>query len=188
MSAQSRPPLSDAVNFLSFLQRYRNDRGALANLRGSISETRRANAWPLLAGFKGADAIGNHAYETVAALWAGDADSHASDSMNLGATLAKLKSEHNSFELRFKRLLTCDRAEIPDRVATVVHAAQAKGMAVSYARLLSDLLCWGDDVKVSWAKSFWGAVDAENTINPDLLDAESAIVNTAMQGSTEVGA
>ena len=189
MSAQSRPPLPDAVNFISFLQRYRNDRGALANLRGSLSEARRANAWPLLAGFQGGRAIGSCAHETVAALWAGDAESTARDSLNLGNTLAELKGDHSSFELRFKRLLTCDRAEIPRHVTPVVHAAQAKGKPVSYARLLSDLLCWGDDVKVSWAKAFWGAFEAENDLNPDLLDSAPATTptNTAMPDEKEAG-
>lgn len=189
MSAQSRTPLPDAVNFISYLQRYRKDRGALANLRGSLSKARRANAWPLLAGFQSGGAIGNCAYETVAALWAGDAEAHAADSQNLGTTLAELKGGHSSFELRFKRLLTCDRTEISEHVAAVVHAAQAKGKSVSYARLLSDLLCWGDDVKVSWAKAFWGATETEDNLNPDLPDsAPISTMNTAISDGEEVDA
>jgi CRISPR system Cascade subunit CasB len=143
-----------AVPFIAFLQRYRTDRGALANLRGALSDARKPNAWPLLAGFKGA--IGDPAYEIVAALWACDPDLDC-DTGSLGDTLARLKTDNNSFEGRFKRLLTCDRDEITVRVAPVVRAAQAKGMSINYSRLLSDLLWWNDIVKIEWAKAFWGA-------------------------------
>lgn len=161
-----------AVSFMEFLQRYRNDRGALANLRGALSESRLPRAWPLLGGFPAA--IGNRACETVAALWAGAPDSDSATIGNLGETLRHLAGEHTSFELRFKRLLTCDAAEIAERVAPVVRAAQAKGQHVNYTRLLSDLLWWNDRVKIEWAKAFWGAAEAEASINPELLDTEDA--------------
>ncbi|OGV64081.1 MAG: type I-E CRISPR-associated protein Cse2/CasB [Lentisphaerae bacterium RIFOXYB12_FULL_65_16] len=171
--SQARPPLENATRFIAFLQqRYRGDRGALANLRAALSETRRYRAWPLLGGFHGA--IGNPAFETVAALWAADADSHASDSADLGDALRKLSGEHNSFDGRFRRLLTCDRDEIAERVAPVVRAAQAKGVPVNYARLLSDLLCWSDDAKLRWAKSFWGAPEDEAALAAGLLDSDGA--------------
>ena len=82
----------------------------------------------------------------------------------LGDTLARLKTDNNSFEGRFKRLLTCDRDEIAVRVAPIVRAAQAKGMSVNYTQLLSDLLWWGDIVKVEWAKAFWGAPADEEVL------------------------
>lgn len=171
MSGNPRQPLSTAVSFLSYLERYRRDRGALASLRGALSETRRPNAWPLLAGFK--QAIGNRPYETVAALWASDVDLAAS-SGNLGETLAAVMRENNSFEGRFKRLLTCDREEIAERVAPLVNAAQRKGVRVNYAQLLSDLLCWGDEVKVRWAQAFWGGGDAAQAGGADLPDGTEA--------------
>lgn len=167
MSTNDRPPLPVTVSFFSYLQRYRHDRRALAKLRGAVSDARRPNAWPLLGGFPGA--IGCRAFETVAALWADDAEL-ADDAGNLGNTMAKLKTDNNSFEGRFKRLLTCDRDEIAERVAPLVRAAQAKGKRVSYTQLLSDLLCWGDEVKVRWAEAFWGAAEADAGINPELLD------------------
>ena len=160
---------NNAVSFIAFLQRYRNDRGALANLKGALSDARKPNAWPLLAGFP--VAIGNSAYETVAALWACDPDLDGAYGC-LGDTLARLKGEHNSFEGRFKRLLTCDRDEIAERVAPVISAAQTKGISVNYTQLMSDLLWWGDEVKVRWAKSFWGAAEPDDAIDPSLLDAE----------------
>lgn len=159
-----------AVSFMKYLQRYRDDRGALANLRGGLSDARKPNAWPLLGGFPGA--IDNPAYETVAALWA-ITDRHECEDGCFANTCRDLagcydakagKFEHDSFQTRFKRLLTCDRDEIASRVVPVVRAAQAKGLAVNYTRLLSDLLWWNDSVKVDWAKAFWGApVDEEVT-------------------------
>ena len=146
--------------FFDYLKRYASDRGALANLRGALSEARRANAWPLLGGFQHGAAIGKSAFEKVAGLWASDPDTSPTNG-NFGATLARLKTDHNSFEGRFKRLLTCDKEEIVDRVVPVVRAAQAKGVAVNYPRLLSDLLCWNDKVQVEWARAFWsGATEA----------------------------
>ena len=51
----STPHLNDrAVAFMAFLQRYAADRGALANLRGALSDARRHRAWPLLGGFPSA--------------------------------------------------------------------------------------------------------------------------------------
>ncbi len=147
-----------ATAFLEFLRRYQKDRGALANLRGALTEARRPNAWPLLGGFPGA--IGNPAYETVAGLWAADPEGNCATG-NLGNTLAALVGEHNSFEGRFKRLLACDPDELPARVAPVVRAAQAKGVRVNYAQILSDLLHWDDDRRTAWAKAFWGAPEDE---------------------------
>jgi CRISPR system Cascade subunit CasB len=164
----------DAARFLDHLHRkYAHDRGALANLRGAFTDARRPNAWPLLAAFPGA--IGNPAYETVAALWASGPDLGCATG-NLGDTLARLKTDHNSFDGRFKRLLTCDHAEIPVRVVPVVRAAQAKGVSVNYAQLLSDLLWWNERVRVEWAKAFWGTTEPDNAINPDLIDKEEVPV------------
>ncbi len=158
-----------AVAFVHSLQRYKEDRGALANLRGALSEARRPNAWPILGAFK--DAIGDRRYEVVAALWA-MAPELACSAGNLGDTLAQLKGEHNSFEGRLKRLLSCDFNEIPERIVPVVRAAHAKGMHVNYTQLLSDLLWWGDHVQVAWAKSFWGAAEPDDGVAANLMDSE----------------
>ncbi|OPZ30605.1 MAG: CRISPR-associated protein Cse2 [Lentisphaerae bacterium ADurb.BinA184] len=165
----STPHLHDrAVAFMAFLQRYAADRGALANLRGALSDARRHRAWPLLGGFPGA--IGNPAFETVAALWAGDPAGDRPNAGNLGDTLHSLAKENKSFEGRVKRLLTCDRDEIAERVAPLVRAARAKGVKVNYARLLSDLLWWNDRVQVEWAKAFWGVGEPADAIALGMLD------------------
>ena len=153
------------VPFFEYLKRYQLDCGALANLRGALSDARRANAWPLLGGFQGGVAIGKPAFEKVAALWAAnnriDADEGClADTCRVLAGKYDGKSgkfEHDSYQARLKRILTCDKDEIVVRVVPVVRAAQAKNIAVNYPRLLSDLLVWNDRVQVDWARAFWGA-------------------------------
>ena len=174
--AKQRPPIETASRFIKYLGQYSNDRGALANLRAALSEARRHRAWPLLGSFPGA--IGDEKYELVAALWAADPANAASD-RNLGATLHALAAEHNSFEARFKRVLTADREEAPRLVAPLVRAALAKEVPVHYARLLSDLICWGDDVKVEWAKAFWGAGELEGADSGGVHLARSNITKEA---------
>ncbi len=174
--AKQRPPIEPASRFIKYLGQFNNDRGALASLRGALSETRRHRAWPLLGGFPGA--IGDEKYELVAALWAAD-PANATLDRNLGATLHALTAEHNSFEGRFKRILTADREEAPRLVAPLVRAAQVKGVPVHYARLLSDLICWGDDVKVEWARAFWGDGEAVDKNDGGLHPALSDITKEA---------
>src|SRR3972149_4752044 len=138
MSTNPRPPLAMAVSFLAYLQRRcRDDRGALASLRGALSEARRPHAWPLLAGFN--HAIGHPAYETVADL--GASSERQTQTGCLADTCRVLagtydgktgRFAHDSFQSRFKRMLTCDRSEIADHIAPVVRAAQAKDVPVNY--------------------------------------------------------
>jgi hypothetical protein len=164
-------PHQSAEAFIKYLQRYKDDRGALANLRGALSEARRPNAWPLLGGFP--SAIGDRRYEVVGALWAYDPDGECAVG-NMGNTGARMHGENNSFEGRFKRLLTCDVTEIADRVVPVVRAAQTKDVRVNYTQLLSDLLWWNDRTRENWAKAFWGAKEPDVDQNAE-LDAEEPL-------------
>ena len=49
---------------------------------------------------------------------------------NMGATCRRLAAGNNTFEGRFRRLLSCDRVEICERLRPVVLAAKAKGAPV----------------------------------------------------------
>jgi CRISPR type I-E-associated protein CasB/Cse2 len=168
------------VAFIKYLQRYKDDRGALANLRGALSEARRPNAWPLLGGFP--PAIGDRRYEVVGALWT-SSDGQETENGCLADTCREIagkydakmgKFEHDSVQSRFKRLLTCDAAEIVDRVVPVVRAAQTKDVRVNYTQLLSDLLWWNERTRVNWAKAFWGAKEVDVDQNAG-LDAEELL-------------
>jgi hypothetical protein len=62
-------PKSEAKRLLEYLRRFKNDRGALADLRCALtaSPAKRARAWALLARVGG---VGNRLVETVAGLFA----------------------------------------------------------------------------------------------------------------------
>ena len=154
MSNSTSNPQEAVAKFLAHLRGLKNDRGAMANLRGALKPAQRHRAWPLLAPVGG---IGRPIYETLAGLYAHHPDE--SRTGNLGATCRQLSAEHNSFDGRFRRLLTCDREEICERLVPVILAAKAKGVPVNYERLFVDLCYWSDRVKENWAREYWGGAE-----------------------------
>ncbi|MBW7907314.1 MAG: type I-E CRISPR-associated protein Cse2/CasB [Kiritimatiellae bacterium] len=145
-----------AKPFVEYLDRYKNDRGALAHLRGGLSDNLRPRTWPLLGGFSGKSIIGDRRFEIVAALWAYSPELDV-DEVNLGETIRAMtgKGGEGSMDIRFRRLLSCSHEEITERVVPLVRMAQAKDVRIGYARLLSDLLWWGENVRIAWARSYW---------------------------------
>ena len=152
MSTNQPSPKETAATVLAYLRQLRQDRGAMADLRGALNPARRARAWPLLARVGGID---QPIHETVAGLFAYHPDE--TQAGNLGTTCRRLAGENNSFDGRFRRLLSCDRDEICERLRPVILAAKAKGIPVNYEELFADLVYWGDNVKARWAREFWGA-------------------------------
>ena len=155
MSADQFDPKELAARLLAHLRQLKNDRGAMADLRCVLNPTKRPRAWPLLGRF----GIGNPRVETVAGLFAYHPDE--THTGNLGTTCLRLKLQNESFDARFRRLLTCDREEICERLRPVVLAAKAKGIPVNYEELFADLWYWGGRVKERWAREYWGAPQAE---------------------------
>jgi CRISPR system Cascade subunit CasB len=151
MSDNQPDPKQTAAEVLAYLRRLRNDRGAMADLRCALSPSRRARAWPLLARVGGID---RPIYETVAGLFA--YHSEETHTGNIGTTCRRLAGENNSFDGRFRRLLSCERAEIGERLRPVILAAKPKGIPVNYEELFADLVYWGDNVKARWAREYWG--------------------------------
>ena len=152
MTTNQPHPKQIAADVLMYLRRLRNDRGAMADLRCALSPARRARAWPLLARVGGID---RPIYETVAGLFAYHPDE--THSGNIGTTCRCLAGENNSFDGRFRRLLSCERDEICDRLRPVILTAKAKGIPVNYEELFADLVYWGDNVKARWASDYWSA-------------------------------
>jgi len=125
----------------------------MANLRCALTDARQCRAWPLLGEI---DGIGDTVIETVAGLYATHSDE--ADKGNLGLLCKALSGENNTFEGRFKRLLTCTtREDVCAHLRPIVTAAKAKGHPVNYYGLTVDLLYWSDNVRVRWAQAFWGA-------------------------------
>lgn len=151
MSDNQADPKQTAAEVLAYLRRLRNDRGAMADLRCALSPSRRARAWPLLARVGGID---RPIYETVAGLFA--YHSEETHTGNIGTTCRRLAGENNSFDGRFRRLLSCERDEIGERLRPVILAAKPKGIPVNYEALFADLVYWGDNVKARWAREYWG--------------------------------
>jgi len=152
----SAEPKKLAAKFVAWLKQHQSDRGLLADLRCALTPTRRPRAWPYLARF---GVIGSDAfviYETIGALFSHHPATSAEG--NFGDTCRKLRGDHESFDLRFRRLLACEnRDEACERIVPVVLAAKAKGVTVNYETLFADLWFWSDRVKTRWAQAYWGA-------------------------------
>jgi CRISPR system Cascade subunit CasB len=156
MSANQPEPKEVAARLLAYLRQLRNDRGKMADLRCALNPTKLPRAWPLLARVGG---IGNPRIEAIAGFFAYHPDE--AHSGNLGTTCRRLAAENNSFDARFRRLLSCDRDEICERLRPVILAAKPKGIPVNYEELYADLCYWGDKVKARWAREYWGVPEAE---------------------------
>jgi CRISPR type I-E-associated protein CasB/Cse2 len=156
MTNQQTGPKRRAAQLLTYLRQLKEDRGAMAELRRALTPTQRHRAWPLLARVGGID---EPRYETVAGLFA--YHPLETGTGNLGVTCRLLSGDHNTFEGRFRRLLSCDRNNICEHVRPVVLAAKAKGIPVNFEQLFVDLSYWSDAVKARWAVEYWGAPLAE---------------------------
>src|SRR5437762_2926243 len=159
MRTSQSDPRETAAHLLSYLRQLKNDRGAMADLRRALSPARLPRAWPLLARLGG---IGNARIEVVAGLFAYHPDETATG--NLGTTCRKLAVGNNSFDGRFRRLLSCDRKEVCERLRPVVLAAKAKGVPVNYEQLFVDLCRWGAKVRARWAREYWVAAEREESV------------------------
>jgi CRISPR system Cascade subunit CasB len=165
MNAGQSDPKEGSSRLMAHLRKYKNDRGAMANLRCALNQTKLPRAWPLLGPIGG---IGNERLTTVAGLYAYHPDE--TQSGNIGTTCRTLQANHSSFEARFQRLLGCDRDEICERLRPVILAAKAKGIRVNYEQLYVDL-CWWETAKVRWAQEYWGTPKEEEDISVPVEEA-----------------
>ena len=150
-----------AKEFIKHLENnFSNDAAAKACFRRGLGNSNRLQALPLLGRFLDDenDKISN--YVVVAALWA-DSDCQQDD-VDLGSACARLAKDYSSFEGRFRRLISCDRKEIATYVVPVVRALNSKGIRIDFSLLLTDLLLWGDRVKIDWSRSFWRDGECQN--------------------------
>lgn len=166
MSAHQTDPKETAKRLLDYLRQLKDDRGAMADLRCALSPAKLPRAWPLLARVGG---IGNPRIQAVAGLFA--YHPNETHTGNIGTTCRRLAAENASFDARFRRLLGCDRDEICERLHPVILAAKPKGIQVNYEELFADLCYWGDNVKVRWAREYWGAPEGEESAAFPTLEA-----------------
>jgi CRISPR system Cascade subunit CasB len=161
MSTTQSEPRETASRLLGYLRGLREDRGAMADLRCALSPARLPRAWPLLARVGG---IGDPRVEVLAGMFAyHPAETHTG---NLGTTCRHLWAGKSGVDIRFRRLLSCDRDEIYQRLYPVVLAAKADGILINYEDLFVDLFYWGETVKARWAREYWGAAEGEESAVP----------------------
>jgi CRISPR system Cascade subunit CasB len=159
-------------NLTKHLQRWKEDRGALAALRCALRPALQSRAWSLLAQLISLDSSLRLIYETVVGLWAYDPDSHRAKAGNFGSVCRTLRGEHETFDVRFRQLLSCDsREELCARIVPICLAAQRKGISIDYDHLFRDLKYYRGDgieiVRIDWAQSYW-APDLETPKTPNL--------------------
>lgn len=168
-----------ARRLVESLKQRREDRGFMADLRRGFNADTEHRAWPHVAPWCDLTNDRQRAIHTTVMAGFASHPEHAEDG-NLGVTLRRIaigdggESGLQSFEARFRRLLTCDTAEEAARQAGyVIRAAAAKGVPVDYVALFKDLTYWGgpdNRVKLRWARGYWSGV------RPDEADIEAQVV------------
>lgn len=152
MKSFNEDPRERAARVMTFLRQRAMDRGAMAGLRCALTDARRSRAWPLLAQVEG---IGDVAIETVAGLYA--TWPQEDDKGNLGAWFRHIGEGGSALEGRFKRLLSCTtRDELCAHLRPLANLAKSRNAPLNHEELLRDLFYWSDEVRVRWARSFWG--------------------------------
>jgi CRISPR type I-E-associated protein CasB/Cse2 len=143
----------EAKRTVEFLERIREDRGALAALRCHWISARETQAWPVLARIGGLE---SRTKQEIAGLYAlHPAHTEDREDGNMGAVCATLANKHSTFDLRFRRLLACNREELPLNLRRIVMAAAANELPIDYTELYRDVQLWSDWVRRRWAKNYY---------------------------------
>lgn len=162
---------------MTFLRKRKENRGAMANLRCGLIESKRHRAWPLLAWCNG---IGDDYRALSIQYFTGFFATHPEDDTTAGNfgdacrqlmdrdELDKLAStgEVGPLSRRFQHLIAADGEEIFRRVLRFVLRCKAKNISINYIQLFNDLKQWEyspEAVRTRWAKSFW-ASEAEDIV------------------------
>lgn len=165
-----------ADEFIAWLEQNAEDRGLMAHLRRALTSAGEHYAWPHLVRWCNLENDQQRTvYATVAACYALHPEHE--NTGNFGSVVRQIalglhggNDALQSFEGRFRRLLTCDSVEeLCLHIRRVVQAAKQRGVPINYHRLLLDLLWWQHDarrVKVQWAQSYWGG-EAAGTDSSD---------------------
>lgn len=147
---------------LERLQKYKDDRGMMANLRCVLVDNKKHRAWPALnrLGVK----IDDEPSAYVAGLFATHPDGTSGG--NFGDTCRIIeqrrgdkRTDDNKLtptERHFQHLLTAEKgSELYNRVLRMVLMAKSHGVPVNYAQLVTDLRFWSERTKTEWATAFW---------------------------------
>lgn len=161
-------PSLDSNPFLNYLYDNAKNRGLMAELRSSLSPTRRHSANHILARFNGVGDDPNALAIRYVGAWFAVHPS-STKTGNFGTLCRSLLSgdeaktldatgEPGPLTKRFLYLLQAEGAEIYPRLRSFVFRAKSEQRSINYSRLLYDLQRWSfhaDRIKEEWAKSFW---------------------------------
>jgi CRISPR type I-E-associated protein CasB/Cse2 len=136
------------------------DRGALAKLRRGFSAATRPYAWPVL--YDMGLPIDDDDAVLVAALY-GEHPCHTDANENLGGAWRQVyhnrkprgRDDKDSYQTRFRRLISSDRDELADQLLGVVRLAAGSEIKLNYNILYHDLQLWSERTKLCWAKQFY---------------------------------
>ena len=155
-------------NFIEYLTKLKNDRGVMADLRHGFSETTEHRAYPHIASW--CDITNNCERKIFLLIAAGFAiHKKAVNFGNMGTVLKKIATGDGqgndglkTFEARFRRLISCDKAEeICERLPGIIKLTEKKGVPINFVQLYYDLQYWNNDKKINWAAEYWGSKKKE---------------------------
>lgn len=147
------------VTFLEKL-RDRDNRAAMAKLRRGLGKRMgTADMYPYVVGFLPEAQWKQEIYFLIAALFASHPEP-APWTHSMGAVFKAIQGQEpiDSIEKRFVRLLEADSEDVGFHLKQAVSLAKAKGVGVSFHRLMSDLLSWNYEdrfVQMAWARDYW---------------------------------
>jgi CRISPR system Cascade subunit CasB len=150
-------------SFLEQLERRKDDRGLMANLRCYLVDSKRSRAWPALHRL-GIDIVNQPEESVVAALFATHPENHGLG--NFGSLCRNIEysrgdkrsddSKLSPMERRFQHLLAAEQGdELHDRLGHLVRMAKAAGLPINYQQLLNDIKHWNTGTKTKWAAAYW---------------------------------
>ncbi|MGR3174806.1 MAG: type I-E CRISPR-associated protein Cse2/CasB [Candidatus Scalindua sp.] len=154
-----------AKRLIKSLEKRKEDRGVMADLKRGFSETTEDRSWPYISQW-GCNIVKNNerlVYQTVSAAYAYSKGNTGEGNMgtvcrNLAMGSSQGKKGLASFEARFRRLLTCSSVnELSGHLVGIIRAAAAKNIAINFEQLFSDLWWWSysDKSKLQWASEYW---------------------------------
>ena len=157
---------NDAKSLVDFLKASKDDKGIMADIRASASETLVFRAWPHLAQFGGISSSKTFAVRIVAYMFA-MFPYDSSEAGNFGDTLKRIERVINQGkpnnedtkktpDIRLRYLLSADRSEIATRLRKICgFLKNVPNLNVNYEQLYCDLIYWSDKVKERWAESYY---------------------------------
>lgn len=150
--------------FITYLERLRDDRGALAALRrglgqppGTVADMYRYVV-PWLS--DETPPLRETAYYLIAALFAYHPD--AGGTGNMGRHFARTcdpQGDNSAIERRFTALLAAHPDDLDFYLRQAISFLKSKEVPVNWHQLLSDVLAWDHPdryVQQQWARAFWG--------------------------------